>query len=81
MRFRGELIVGVDGIGRKGTKNVGIKLFLVHKYSGSKNWFKEISSMEGSRDLFLCKDWAKIDRINFSIVIISPFWIDIPTSG
>ena len=56
MRFRRELIVRVDGIGRKGTENVGMKLFLVHKYSGRKNWFIKFSSTEGSRDLFLCKD-------------------------
>ena len=28
----------------------------------------------------MSENWAKIDRVNFSIVIISPFWVHIPTS-
>ena len=39
------------------------------------------SSIERSRNLFLGEDWSEVVRIDFSIVVISLFSVDVPLSN
>ena len=52
-------------------KDVGIELFLVHNDC----------SMERDGNLFLCEYQTEVARVDCSIVAISPFRIDIPSSS
>ena len=48
MRFGRVLIVEVSGIGMEGGEDVGIELFLIHKYRGGQYWCIETCSAEGN---------------------------------
>ena len=80
MRFGRVLIVEVNGIGMEGRENVGLELFLIHKYCGGQYWCIETCSVKGNWKLLLCEYWPKVDRVDFCIITISPFWVHIPSS-
>ena len=48
MRFGRVLIVEVSEIRMEGGEDVGIELFLIHKYCGGQYWYIETCSVKGN---------------------------------
>ena len=58
-----------------------MKLFLVHNYCCMENRIHQFACMERVSQLFISEYRTKIVRIDGSIITISPFRVDVPSSS
>ena len=62
-------------------EDVTIELFLVHDHYCTENGICQFSCMEQVSQLFISEYRTKTVRIDSSIITISPFRVDVPSSS